>query len=70
LKDLELNGSDFEIKRRAHRTPTPPTDQAVLPGLAEPHPLIDALHAIRVDELSPMEAMMKLYELQRLARDG
>jgi len=69
LKDLELNGSDFEIKRRAHRTPTPPTDQAVLPGLAEPHPLIDALHAIRVDELSPMEAMMKLYELQRLARD-
>ncbi len=62
LKDLETNGSDFENKRRRK--------QKQLPGLAEPNPIADAVNAIKVDELSPMEAMMKLYELQRLARDA
>jgi len=62
LKDLETNGSDFENKRRRN--------QKQLPGLAEPNPVADAVNAIKIDELSPMEAMMKLYELQRLARDA
>jgi DNA mismatch repair protein MutS len=62
LKDLEENGSDFELKRRRKQKP--------LPGLVETHPVIDALTSIRIDELSPMEAMMKLYEFQRMARDA
>ncbi len=61
LRELELNGSDFELKRRA---------QKPLPGLIEPNPVVEALNGIKVDELSPMEAMMKLYELQRLARES
>jgi DNA mismatch repair protein MutS len=62
LKDLETNGSDFENKRRRK--------QKALPGLEEPNPVAEAVLQIKVDELSPMEAMMKLYELQRLARDA
>ncbi len=70
LHDLEQNGSDFEIKRRAKHAPQAHNPQTPLPGLVDvPNPVIDALGAIKVDELSPMEAMMKLYELQRLARD-
>ncbi len=61
LKDLEDNGSDFEIKRR--------WGQRALPGLIAPHPALETLRALKVNELTPMEAMMKLYELQRLARD-
>ncbi len=71
LHDLEQNGSDFEIKRRVRRGGSQPAPQAQLPGLEEPpHPIVAALKGIKVDELSPMEAMMKLYELQRLARDA
>jgi DNA mismatch repair protein MutS len=61
LKDLETTGSDFEVKRRK--------GQKTLPGLIPPHPTLEAIRAIKIDELSPMEAMMKLYELQRLARE-
>jgi hypothetical protein len=62
LRDLEQNGSDFELKRRRKQKP--------LPGLDDPNPVVDALNSLKVDELSPMEAMMKLYEFQRMARDG
>lgn len=62
LRDLEQNGSDFELKRRRKQKP--------LPGLDEVHPAVEFLQALKVEELSPMEAMMKLYELQRMAREG
>ncbi|MHB8626519.1 MAG: hypothetical protein ACYDBJ_23150 [Aggregatilineales bacterium] len=42
---------------------------STLPGLIPPHPALEALRGTKIDELSPMEAMMKLYELQRLARE-
>jgi len=61
LKDLETNGSDFEIKRRK--------GQRTLPGLLPLSPAVEALRTLRTDELTPMEALMKLYELQRLARE-
>jgi len=35
----------------------------------EPDPLLDELKALPVDELSPLEAIAKLYELQRKARE-
>lgn len=41
--------------------------QAVVTETAR-NPVIDALMAIKVDELGPLEAMTKLYELQRMAR--
>jgi DNA mismatch repair protein MutS len=34
-----------------------------------PHPVIEALKAVNVDELTPIQAMTKLYELKRLAED-
>ncbi len=62
LKDLEDNGSDFELKRRRKQKP--------LPGFEQIHPAVELLGKIKVEELSPMEAMMKLYELQRMAREA
>jgi DNA mismatch repair protein MutS len=35
----------------------------------ETHPLVDALKALKVEELSPLEALNKLYELQKQAQD-
>ncbi|HVO44039.1 MAG TPA: DNA mismatch repair protein MutS [Aggregatilineales bacterium] len=60
LKELESQGSDFAIRRRA---------QLALFS-DEPHPAVTALKALRVEEMSPLEAIAKLYELQRLAREG
>ena len=36
------------------------------PAEAEPHPALDALRALEPDNLSPREALEKLYELKRL----
>ena len=35
---------------------------------AEPHPLIEELKALPIDELTPIEAISKLYELQQRAK--
>jgi DNA mismatch repair protein MutS len=35
---------------------------------AEPHPLIDELKNLAIDELTPIEAISKLYELQQKAK--
>jgi DNA mismatch repair protein MutS len=45
-----------------------PSEQLALFG-GEPHPIVAALRALSVDELSPLEAITKLYELQQAARD-
>ena len=37
---------------------------------AEPDPLVEELKALAVDELTPLEALTPLYELQRKAREG
>lgn len=34
-----------------------------------PHPVIEALKSVNVDELTPIQAMTKLYELKRLAEE-
>jgi DNA mismatch repair protein MutS len=36
----------------------------------ERDPVLDALKALDMNSLSPLEALMKLYELQKLARGG
>jgi DNA mismatch repair protein MutS len=38
------------------------------PAEPEPHPVLDALKALEPDELSPREALEKLYELKRLSQ--
>ena len=37
---------------------------------AESHPLVDELKALAIEELTPIEAISKLYELQQKARRG
>jgi DNA mismatch repair protein MutS len=34
----------------------------------EPHPVVKALQALQVDEMSPLEALTKLYELRKMAK--
>jgi DNA mismatch repair protein MutS len=72
LHDLETQGSDFEIKRRggkpAKNSPEAAGQLPLLPP--EPSPVIDMLKSMRIEEMSPLDAMTKLYELQRLAKQG
>jgi DNA mismatch repair protein MutS len=37
---------------------------------AEPDPLVEEIKALAVDELTPLEALTKLYELKRRAIEG
>jgi DNA mismatch repair protein MutS len=64
LQQLEQQGSDFEpatVKRKRHN----PAQLSMFDD--GPHPAIEALQGLSVDDLSPIEALTKLYELKRLA---
>ncbi len=55
--------------------PAPPADPGQLtlfapPAPAEPHPVVEDLRALDLDQLTPLEALNRLAELQRRARDG
>jgi DNA mismatch repair protein MutS len=68
LQELERKG-DAQTRRRAMRDlPVPQAIQMTLFS-AEPDPLVEELKAIPVDELSPLEALTRLYELQRKAQE-
>jgi DNA mismatch repair protein MutS len=72
LEELERRG-DAKGRRRAMRDLAAPVMPAALQltlfGAAEPDPLVEELKALAVDELTPLEALTKLYELQRRARE-
>ncbi len=65
LKDLEAQGSDFELRHPRSRKGQPEQLQLMSP---EAHPAVDMLRKLRIEEMSPLDAMTKLYELQRLAK--
>jgi DNA mismatch repair protein MutS len=68
LEELERKG-DAKARRKAmHELVMPEALQLTL-FAGEPDPLVDELKALPVDELSPLEAIAKLYELQRTARE-
>ncbi len=62
LAQLETDGSDFKPAR-----PTQPQQLSFLD--APQDPALEALRQINIDELSPIEALNKLYELKRLAKE-
>jgi DNA mismatch repair protein MutS len=64
LRDLETAGSTFEPQAVKQKRSNP--GQLKMFDDA-PNPAVEALKAIKVDELSPLEALTKLYELKRLA---
>jgi DNA mismatch repair protein MutS len=70
LQQLEDNGSNFKHPPFA-RELEPPSDQPrqldMFTSLA--NPAVDALRGLNIDELSPLEALTKLYELKRLVED-
>jgi len=68
LEELERKG-DAKARRKAMRELVMPEALQLTLFAGEPDPLVDELKALPVDELSPLEAIAKLYELQRKARE-
>ncbi|WP_242527236.1 DNA mismatch repair protein MutS [Ktedonosporobacter rubrisoli] len=67
LEELESKG-DARMRRKAMRDMTMPAAWQMTLFAAEPHPLIEELKTLAIDELTPIEAISKLYELQQKAR--
>lgn len=65
LKELEEAGGDFVVRPRAQ--PEGPVQLSFFQP--DPDPVIQALRELRVDELSPLDAITKLYELQRMIEE-
>lgn len=69
LEELERKG-DAKARRKAMKDlPTPMAMQMTL-FAAEQHPVVEELKSLLIDELTPIEAIGKLYELQRKAKGG
>ncbi len=69
LEDLERKG-DAKSRRKAMREMVMPEALQLTLFAAEPDPIVEELKALAVDELTPLEALTRLYELQRKAREG
>jgi DNA mismatch repair protein MutS len=70
LDELEQSapGSDLVHRRATMRTSPPAaTDSFQLTLFGEPHPVVEELKALDIEALSPLEAITKLFELQREA---
>ena len=67
LEELERKG-DAKARRKAMRDMTMPAAWQMTLFASEPHPLIEELKSLAIDELTPIEAISKLYELQQKAR--
>ncbi|WIG58455.1 MAG: DNA mismatch repair protein MutS [Ktedonobacterales bacterium] len=68
LEDLERKG-DAKIRRKAMREMVMPQSMQLTLFAAEPDPLLEELKTLPIDELTPLEAISRLYELQRKANE-
>lgn len=69
LAELESKG-DRQARRKTMRDMQTPTIMQMTLFSAEQHPLLEDLKALAIDELTPIEAISKLYELQKRARES
>ena len=69
LIELERKG-DERTRRKAMREMQMPAVMQMTLFSAEPHPLLEDLKQLAIDELTPIEAISKLYELQKRARES
>lgn len=69
LAELERKG-DERTRRKAMREMQTPTVMQMTLFAAEQHPLVEDLKRLAIDELTPIEAISKLYELQKRAREN
>ncbi len=67
LAELERKG-EARARRKAMQDITMPTAWQMTLFASEPHPVIEELKSLAIDELSPIEAISKLYELQQKAK--
>ena len=68
LEELERKG-DAKWRRKAMREMVMPPALQLTLFAGEPDPLIEEISGMAVDELTPLEAISRLYELQRKARE-
>ena len=66
LAELEAEARAPGGRRERVRQLVAGVQQLPLFEAPRPHPVLEALHALNVDELSPLEAINKLYELRQL----
>ncbi len=69
LAELEQKG-DAKARRKAMQEIATPSVMQMTLFSAEQHPLIEEIKQLAIDELTPIEAISKLYELQQKARKG
>jgi len=67
LVELERKG-DAKARRKAMQNIAVPAALQMTLFAAEQHPLIEEIKALAIDELTPIEAISKLYELQQKAK--
>jgi len=67
LAELEQKG-EAKARRKAMKDMVMPSAWQMTLFAAEPHPVIEELKALAIDELTPIEAIGKLYELQKRAK--
>ena len=67
LEELESKG-DAKTRRKAMRDITMPAAWQMTLFASESNPLIEEIKTLAIDELTPIEAISKLYELQQKAK--
>jgi DNA mismatch repair protein MutS len=66
LEELEDGSRQAQSKRRRRKEAVPQQ----LPLLGQKSPLLEELEKLDIDSMSPLEAITRLYELQKKAREG
>ena len=66
LEELERKG-DAKMRRKAMQDIKMPVAWQMTLLASEPHPLVEEIKQLAIDELTPIEAISKLYELQQKA---
>jgi len=64
LEELENGSNQAQIKRRKKARPQQ------LPLMGQKSPLFDELEKLDIDSMTPLEAITRLYELQKKAKEG
>ena len=67
LEELERKG-EAKARRKAMKDMTMPTAWQMTLLASEAHPLVEEIKALAIEELTPIEAISKLYELQQKAK--
>ncbi len=69
LVELERQG-DAKVRHKAMKDMVVPTTVQMTLFASEQHPLVEEIKNLAIDELTPIEAISKLYELQQKAKRG